>query len=153
MFEVIFMKYCKIRKDKLEKIYSIEKIENEIAYIRYKNVHVQISKKDIVQCEQTRIKPQIQKNYHIELQNIQVLNEIMLRHLTEPEAIDTLDKYLAQAYTYKLPKVRIIHGRNGTVLKNAVHKYLRCCPFIKEYYISPYEKGSIGVTTAILKYY
>ena len=60
-----------------------------------------------------------------------ISNEIMLRHKFKDEAIAELDKYIDQALVEKLGRIRIIHGRHGGILRNAVHEYLKNHPYVK----------------------
>ena len=74
----------------------------------------------------------------------------MLRHKFKDEALAELDKYIDQAIVAKLGRVKIIHGRHGGVLREAVHEYLRNHPYVKEFSLANYGEGGIGVTVAIL---
>ena len=74
----------------------------------------------------------------------------MLRHKLKDEAISELDKYIDQAIVAKLGRVRIIHGRHGGVLRDAVHEYLKAHPHVKSFEIAGYGEGGIGVTVAAL---
>ena len=58
--------------------------------------------------------------------------------------------YIDRAIVAKLGRVKIIHGKHGGVLRNAVHEYLSTHPFVKEYHIADYSEGGLGVTVAIL---
>ena len=71
-------------------------------------------------------------------------------HKLKETAISELDKYIDQAIIAKLGRVRIIHGKHGGVLREAVHEYLSSHPYVKEYNIADYTEGGLGVTVAIL---
>lgn len=77
--------------------------------------------------------------------------EIMLRHQTVSEALANLEKFIDTAICTNNKRIRIIHGKHGGVLRQAVHQYLSTCPLIKEYYLAQSYEGSYGVTIAILK--
>lgn len=80
-----------------------------------------------------------------------VPREIMLRHQTKDEALHALDKYIDQAINAKLPQVKIIHGRHGHVLRDAVREYLDKHPYVDSYRYADTFDGSVGATVAIFK--
>ena len=77
--------------------------------------------------------------------------EINLIGLRTDEAIQTLDKYLDDAYLAHLEKVRIIHGRGTGALKSAVAGFLRKNKRIVSFSEAPFNEGGYGVTIAELK--
>ena len=140
-------RYCKLQDS--NKIYLIEKeVGNEVILI-YENVRVRTNKDNIVLIEDfTPQKRSAKAKINITSENIP--NEIMLRHKFKDEAIAELDKYIDQALVAKLGRVRIIHGRHGGILREAVHEYLKHHPYVKSFEIAGYGEGGIGVTIAIL---
>jgi len=78
-------------------------------------------------------------------------NEIMLRHKTREEAIYELDKFIDGAIINKVGIVRIIHGKNGGILRDAVHEYLKKNKNIESFKLAGYFEGQFGVTIANLK--
>ena len=78
--------------------------------------------------------------------------EVMLRHLTKDEAIVKLDKFISDSICAKEKYVKIIHGKNGGVLKKEVWDYLRNSPFVKDFRLGGYFGGQFGVTIVNLKY-
>lgn len=92
------------------------------------------------------------KKYNITLSNDNILNDtIMLRHQTVDEALYNLDKFIDNAICNKISQIKIIHGKNGGILRREVHKYLEKHPSIKEHRLGGYYEGSYGVTIAFLK--
>lgn len=89
----------------------------------------------------------------IKLQNsdLEFNHEIMLRHQTVEIAIENLERFLSQAICHHAKRVRIIHGRHGGILRNAVHEYLANSPYVESYHLGEYYEGSYGVTIAYLK--
>ena len=79
-------------------------------------------------------------------------NEIMLRHQTVEVAMENLDRFISKSICNKEKRVRIIHGRHGGILRNAVSKYLSNSPYVESYHIAEYYEGGYGVTIANLKY-
>lgn len=79
-------------------------------------------------------------------------NEIMLRHQTVEVAMENLDRFISKSICNKEKRVRIIHGRHGGILRNAVSKYLSNSPYVESYHIAEYYDGGYGVTIANLKY-
>ena len=141
-------RYCKLHGS--NKIYLIEKqIGNEVILIS-DNIRVRTLKDNITLLEENFVpqKRSIKASVNIHSEN--VANEIMLRHKLKDEAIAELDKYIDQALVARLGRVRIIHGRHGGVLRDAVHEYLKNHPYVKSFEIAGYGEGGIGVTVAIL---
>ena len=141
-------KYCKIQKSNT--VYLIEDCKDNTVILNYGNVKVKtdISNISIMPEDFVPQKRSVKSTVSISSENIP--NEIMLRHKFKDEAIAELDKYIDQAIVAKLGRVRIIHGRHGGILRQAVHEYLKGHPYVKEYYIAGYGEGGIGVTVAIL---
>ena len=83
--------------------------------------------------------------------NKNFVNEIMIRHQTVEVALENLERFISQAILNKEKRIKIIHGRHGGILRNAVHKYLAQSPYIEKYNLGDYYEGSIGVTIAYLK--
>lgn len=124
-------------------------------------------KKDIVilQCNEKKVK--------VDISNIEINNdipktdnkkvtvsvklssppeeEIMIRHQTVEEALFNLEKFIDNAVCNNVKIVKIIHGKQGGILRKEVHKYLENCPYVKEHRLGGYYEGSYGVTIAFLK--
>ena len=142
-------KYCKLING--NKIYEIEKITGEKITLKHANSTIITNISNIIMLDEENINLRTSSsNISITVNNETVPNEIMLRHKLKEEAIHELDKYIDQAIVAKLGRVRIIHGKHGGVLRNAVHEYLSEHPLIKEYHIADYSEGGLGVTVAIL---
>lgn len=139
-------KYCKIQG--INEIFEIKDITDNKVTVLDKNKIITTSLDKIQFVEKP--KENVTTTYSLKLTSNDVPNEIMLRHEFKEEAISMLDKYLDQAYMAKLGRVRIIHGRHGGILRNAVHEYLKDHPYVKEFYIADYSEGGIGVTIAVL---
>lgn len=90
--------------------------------------------------------------YSLKLNNDSKLNDtIMLRHQTVEEALFNLEKFIDNAICNNISQIKIIHGKNGGILRREVHKYLDKHPSIKEHRLGGYFEGSYGVTIAFLK--
>lgn len=79
------------------------------------------------------------------------LDEIMIRHQTVEEALNNLDKFIDNAICNNVKIIKIIHGKNGGILRREVHKYLEASPYVKEHRLGGYYEGSYGVTIAFLR--
>lgn len=79
------------------------------------------------------------------------LDEIMIRHQTVDEALTNLDKFIDNAICNNVKIVKIIHGKNGGILRREVHKYLENSPYVKGHRLGGYYEGSYGVTIAFLR--
>lgn len=95
------------------------------------------------------LKPKVNITYSTT--NKKYINEIMLRHQTVEIAIENLERFISESICNKEKRIRIIHGRHGGILKDAVHEYLKCSPYVEKYELAQYYEGSIGVTIAYLK--
>ena len=142
--------YCTLNNSKL--VWQIDKINNNKAYLSMGN------KKLVTDISNIHIlkyyTPVDISSVSISKENTSNMpNEIMLRHMTKQEAIDTLDKFIDKSVTNSLPRVKIIHGKNGGIIRKAVHDYLDNCEFISSYNFGDYHEGGFGVTIAYIKRY
>lgn len=78
-------------------------------------------------------------------------NEIMIRHQTVIEAIENVDRFISSAIINKEKRIKIIHGRHGGILRNAVHEYLKNSPYVDCFKLANEYEGSIGATIVYLK--
>lgn len=142
------LEYCKLLDG--NKIYEVKKINGDKITLRNANstIVTEVSNVTFLDAENVRTR---NSSTSISVSDDVVPNEIMLRHKLKEEAISELDKYIDQAIVAKLGRVRIIHGKHGGVLRNAVHEYLSSHPFVKKYHIADYSEGGLGVTIAILE--
>jgi DNA mismatch repair protein MutS2 len=76
--------------------------------------------------------------------------ELDLRGQVAEEALLRLDQYLDQAFSAKLPWVRIIHGKGSGVLRQVVRQKLSDHPQVASYRSGQAGEGSEGVTVAKL---
>ena len=67
------------------------------------------------------------------------------------EALPIVDKYLDDAYLAHLPKVSIIHGRGTGALRDAVHRHLKSCKYVKSYRLGEFGEGDRGITIVEFK--
>ena len=78
-------------------------------------------------------------------------NEIMLRHQTVEVAMENLDIFISKCVCTRQKRVKIIHGKHGGILRNAVSEYLKNSPYVDNFHLAEYYEGSYGVTIAYLK--
>lgn len=141
-------KYCKLLGS--NKIYTIKKIENNKVTLHCENITVKTDINNITSLPDSYVPTKRSSKSTITISSQNIPNEIMLRHKLKDDAIYELDKYIDQAIVAKLGRVRIIHGKHGGVLREAVHEYLKNHPYVKEFEIAGYGEGGLGVTIAIL---
>lgn len=142
--------YCTINNSKL--IWEIEKINKEKVYLVMNN------KKMVTDIDKITV---IENYIPDEINNISITtnisqnvpSEIMLRHLTKLEAVENLDRFIDRAIANGLARVKIIHGKHGGIIRNAVHEYLDNHPYISSYNFGDYHEGGFGVTIAYIKRY
>lgn len=141
-------RYCKIQGS--NKVYFIEECRNNKVTLSDGNILVKTDVSNILLMPEDFTPQKRSVRSTISIHSNNVPNEIMLRHKFKDEAIAELDKYIDQAIVAKLGRVRIIHGRHGGILREAVHEYLAAHPYVKEFHIAGYGEGGIGVTVAVL---
>ena len=141
-------RYCKLQGS--NKIYIIEKYDKKKIFLCSGNVNVKTTLDNITLLPEDFVpqKRNIRSTVNITSKNVP--NEIMLRHKFKDDALAELDKYIDQAIVAKLGRIRIIHGRHGGILREAVHEYLKKHKYVKEFYLAGYGEGGIGVTIALL---
>ena len=83
-------------------------------------------------------------------QAIPPTNEIMIRHLTQGEALPLLDQFIHDAFMAGLLQVRIVHGKGTGTLRLMVDRYLANHPLVKSHRKGEYGEGGSGVTIAEL---
>lgn len=86
-----------------------------------------------------------------ETANLEFIPEIMVRHQTVEEALFNVDSFIEEALYRNVKVVKIIHGKHGGILRNAVHKYLKENQNVNSYRLGNYFEGSYGVTIVSLK--
>jgi len=80
-----------------------------------------------------------------------VATSVDLRGNMVSEALETLDKYLDDAYLSGLKKIEIIHGKGTGALRSAVQTHLRTHPHVENFRLGVFGEGEDGVTIAELK--
>jgi len=76
---------------------------------------------------------------------------IDLRGNMVAEALESLDKYLDDAYLSGLKKIEIIHGKGTGALRSAVQTHLKTHPHVVSHRLGVFGEGEDGVTIAELK--
>lgn len=127
----------------------IEKINKQYATILYNDKFVKVDLNNIIHTKQ---KNNEKKDIKVSVQiSSPPIDEIMIRHQTVDEALANLDKFIDNAICNNVKIVKIIHGKNGGILRKEVHKYLDNSLYVKEHRLGGYYEGSYGVTIAFLK--
>ena len=139
--------YCTLKNSKL--IWKIEKIKADKVYLSMNNKKLCTDINDIIILE--NYIPEKRNQVSITTATNNIASEIMLRHMTKLDAMEKLDKFIDTAIANHLPKVKIIHGKNGGILRQAVHEYLDNNPYISSYNFGDYYEGGFGVTIAYIK--
>lgn len=137
-------KITRIKKSSTSTLYTVN-INNSNIIVEENQIKLN-NKKEKENCDNNN---KVTITYNLDTEDF--TNEIMLRHQTVEVALENLDKFISQAICNKEKRVKIIHGRHGGILRNAVHDYLKNSPYIESFKLGDYYEGSIGVTIAYLK--
>lgn len=140
--------YCTLNGSKL--VWKIHKIEKDKVYLEMDNKKMVTNLDNISILNEYTPKSVYSVTFEVN-HNLDIPNEIMLRHKTKEEAMYELDKFIDKAISNNLPRIKIIHGKNGGVLRKAAHEYLENSPYVSSYSLGLYHEGGLGVTIAYLK--
>lgn len=77
--------------------------------------------------------------------------ELDLRGRSAEEALIELDRRLDSAFMAEMPALRVIHGKGGGVLRNAVRAALQDSPYVESFRSGEPSEGGSGVTVIRLK--
>ncbi|HPS42011.1 MAG TPA: Smr/MutS family protein, partial [Anaerolineaceae bacterium] len=77
--------------------------------------------------------------------------ELDLRGQRAEDALDSLERYLEQAYMSGMPFVRIIHGKGTGRLRQVIREALRENSHVKSHEEGGEKEGGEGVTIAHLR--
>ncbi len=86
--------------------------------------------------------------FHVSLKAVD--DEVRLRHMTVDEALLKLDRYLNDAFMSGRHQVRVIHGKGGGTLREAVRRELGGHSLVKSFRPGDYREGGAGVTVVEL---
>lgn len=134
----------------------VEKVGKETAEVLVGSVRMKQNLADLMHIAQRkqerreRSKPASGKLLDEEISRDRAL-ELNLLGLTALEAEDEIDKFLDEAYSGGLDKVRIIHGFGTGVLRSAVRSVLKGHPHVDSYEFAPQNEGGRGATIVVLK--
>lgn len=142
-------KYCTLKNSKL--VWKIEKTDNNKVHLSMNNKKMITTIDNINMLD--HYMPEENNKVSIITASKTVPSEIMLRHLTKLDALEELDKFIDKAIAVGLARVKIIHGKHGGIIRNAVHEYLDNHPYISSYNFGEYHEGGFGVTIAYIKRY
>lgn len=127
---------------------KITNISKQNIIILYKDKYIKVSKSKVKETD----KHEKENSFSIKVKiSSPPLDEIMIRHQTVDEALENLEKFIDNAICNNIKIVKIIHGKNGGILRREVHKFLDNSPYVKEHRLGGYYEGSYGVTIAFLK--
>ncbi len=113
------------------KITSIDK--NKVIFLTEDGKTVTCDIDKIEKYEAKKKKSKVTVKYDFEIPNSNFVNEIMLRHMHKEEAIDALDRFISEAVMNKEKRVKIVHGKHGGILREAVHEYLNNSKYVEKY--------------------
>jgi DNA mismatch repair protein MutS2 len=77
--------------------------------------------------------------------------ELIVIGQTTDQAVDTLDKFLDNAFMNNLTKVRIVHGHGTGALRRAIGEHLKQHPHVERFSPAPPNQGGSGATLVDLK--
>lgn len=127
---------------------------NACININNKKTNIDIDKIELVQDKQILNNFTLPKNVNVNfiISNDKTFNhELMLRHQKYDEALDNVEKFINEALSKNVKIIKIIHGKNGGILRKMVHEYLTNCEFVQDFRLGYPHEGSYGVTICKLK--
>lgn len=139
--------YVKILNSNIEGI--IVKINKQYITVLCNDKYIKVTDDKICKTNKKQLKKD-RFNVNVQISSPAV-DEIMIRHQTVDEGLANLEKFIDNAICNNVKIVKIIHGKNGGILRREVHKYLENSPYVKEHRLGGYYEGSYGVTIAFLK--
>lgn len=98
-----------------------------------------------------RQEPVILATRHGSTAAAQVSPQVSLLGQRADEAIQSVDRYLDEAYGAGLRRARIIHGKGTGALRRAVQDRLRDHPLVEEFATADADEGGAGATVVTLK--
>lgn len=110
------------------------------------NLKLEEEKKNTSSVPKGSVKKQIQSNA-----TRKSSMEVDIRGMTADEGIMEVESFLDGCILSGLKFVTVIHGKGTGVLREAVHRYLKQCKFVKSYRLGVYGEGEAGVTVVELK--
>lgn len=128
-------------------IYTLE-INNKIVKVNEDNIEQNINKENIKKLDNSNIqnfKISYNTSYHC------FNNELMLRHKTLDIAMFELEEFINDAILNNVYEIRIVHGKNGGILRNGVHEFLKRSNSVESFRLAGYFDGQYGVTIVKLK--
>ena len=130
---------------------KITSISKQNIIILYKDKYIKVNKSKVKETDKQN--KENKNNFTVKVKiSSPPIDEIMIRHQTVDEALENLEKFIDNAICNNVKIVKIIHGKNGGILRREVHKYLDNSPYVKEHRLGGYYEGSYGVTIAFLKW-
>jgi len=139
-----------LKNNKIGKIIRISN-NNKYTVELENNSKIQVLENDIQLAENTTNNKRNKVSVNYTFSNSTFDNEIMIRHQTVIEAIENVDRFISSAIINKEKRIKIIHGRHGGILRDAVHEYLKNSPYVDTFKLADEYEGSIGVTIVYLK--
>ena len=145
-------KYVKLKNSNLiGKIIDIKQNKNETLYkVKINNKNTLISEKNI-EKEIDYKENKTSNKVNIITNNIPFDNELVIRHLTQIQALDEIERFIDKALINNAKIIKIVHGKSGGVLRKLTHEYLKNCECVKDYRLGYPHEGSYGVTIVTLK--
>ena len=146
-------RYVKLKNSNLSgKVLNIKNTNNRIFYKLYiNNKNIIVEENDIENEIEYKEKNKNPKVSIITNTKTNFDNELMIRHLTKDEANIEIERFIDKALINNIKIIKIIHGKNGGVLRNLTHNYLKNCEYVKDFRLGYPHEGSYGVTIALLK--
>lgn len=107
---------------------------------------------DIRLVKETKPPAKSIRKQNISLEKTQTISpELHLRHSNFEDAANLLDKFFDDAVLAGLPRLRIVHGKGGGVLRKLVHDFLRKRKEVSNYREADPAEGGAGVTIVVMK--
>lgn len=114
-------------------------------------IKLSISVSQLEKSKEDTKKAEVKINMLVKNKARDITTEINLLGMTVDDAINTLEKYLDDAYLSGLKQVRVVHGKGSGALRRGVQDYLRTNPHVGSFRLGMYGEGDSGVTIVEIK--
>lgn len=140
----------------------VDQIKDDVAEIRVKSLRLRERLENLELLQEiapakkeagrfSKLRPSTQTEFRGKSSSESSRSELNVIGQTTDEAVDTVDKFLDEAFLNNLSEVRIVHGHGTGALRRAISELLKEHPHVENSLPAPQHQGGAGATIVILK--